>query len=141
MKSISLSIFACVLLLHSIDGHSQKLTVVIKNIRDDKGNIGAALYNSDETFMKTVWQGRHTKARIGEVQLVFEKVPAGTYAISVLHDANENNKMDSNMVGMPQEGFGFSNDAKGMFGPPSFEKAKFLCNGKDQTISITLKYF
>ena len=78
-------------------------------------------------------------AKSGEVQVSFENISPGDYAISVMHDANENNELDSNAFGIPKEGFGFSNDVMGMFGPPSFEKAKFKFTG-DNIISITLKY-
>ena len=56
------------------------------------------------------------------------KVPSGTYAIGLYIDANENEKMDTNFFGIPKEQFGFSNDAKGSFGPPSFESASFEVN-------------
>ena len=56
------------------------------------------------------------------------EVPSGTYAIGLYIDANENEKMDTNFLGIPKEQFGFSNDAKGSFGPPSFESASFEVN-------------
>ena len=90
-------------------------------------------------IVKTRWQSKGSKAKVGEVELVFEKVPPGTYAISVFHDANENGKLDSNFAGIPKEGFGFSNNAMGMFGPPSFGEAKFAFEG-EKKIEITLKY-
>ncbi len=58
-----------------------------------------------------------------------------------MHDANGNGKLDSNMMGIPKEGFGFSNDATGSFGPPGFDEAKFNLTGKDQVVVITLKYY
>ena len=125
----------------SYTSQSQNLTVIIKNIKYDKGNVGVALYNSDKDFMKNIYKSKSTRAKQGEVQLIFENIPPGTYAISVMHDANENGKMDSNLIGIPQEGFGFSNDAQGKFGPPGFEKAKFVCGGKDQVMVINLKYY
>ena len=92
-----------------------------------------------EFQFQSLIKGKTTVTKAGEVQVVFENVAPGDYAISVMHDANENDELDSNAFGIPKEGFGFSNDAMGMFGPPSFEKAKFNFTGKNQ-VAITLKY-
>ena len=121
-------------------GQNQTLTVVIRNVRNDKGTVAAALYQSDKEFMKKTWQSRSVPSSKGEVHLVFENVPAGEYAISVMHDANKNGELDINFAGIPKEGFGFSNDAFGTFGPPSFDNAKFtIPNAKE--VVITLKYY
>ena len=65
------------------------------------------------------------------------EVPSGTYAIGLYIDANENEKMDTNFLGIPKEQFGFSNDAKGSFGPPSFESASFeLVKSKKIVINL-----
>ena len=64
--------------------------------------------------------GRVTIARCD-----FEGIPAGTYALVVLHDENMNGKVDTNWIGIPKEGYGFSNDAKASFSAPSFKDASF----------------
>jgi uncharacterized protein (DUF2141 family) len=115
------------------------LIVVVKNINETKGNISVALFNNEKDFTDKMLIGKKTVSKLGEVQVVFENMVPGVYAISVMHDANENGKIDSNAFGIPKEGFGFSNDAMGMFGPPSFEKAKFSFSGKEQVV-INLKY-
>jgi uncharacterized protein (DUF2141 family) len=120
---------------------SPGLSITIRNVRDSKGNIGVALYRSGPEFMKTIWKGRNTAAQKGEIHVVFDDIPAGTYAISVMHDSNGNGKLDTNFVGVPREGFGFSNDASGSFGPPSFDDAKFDYDGKEKKLTINLKYY
>ena len=121
-------------------GQNQTLTVVIRNVKSDTGMVAAALYRSDKEFMKKAWQSGSTPSRLGEVQLVFENIPAGDYAMSVMHDVNKNGELDKNSIGIPKEGFGFSNDALGKFGPPKFKEAKFtIPSGK--TLVITLKYY
>ena len=64
----------------------------------------------------------------------------GKYAISIIHDENNNDKLDTNFIGIPKEGFGFSNNPRIMFGPPSFEKASFEIN-QAHVILIEMKYF
>lgn len=53
-------------------------------------------------------------------------IPAGQYAIGVFHDVNANNSLDTNFFGVPKEQYGFSNNATGNFGPPSFDAAAVL---------------
>lgn len=71
---------------------------------------------------------------------VFQNLPAGEYAVSVYHDENNNKKMDTNFFGIPKEGVGASNNARGHLGPPKYKDAKFLFNGKSQTIQIQIVY-
>jgi uncharacterized protein (DUF2141 family) len=118
----------------------QTLTVQIVNVKNNKGQIAAAIYNSEKDFMKTRYQGKATKAMKGSVEIVFENLPAGYYGLSVMHDANGNDKLDTNILGIPKEGFGFSNNVMGTFGPPSFEKAKVEV-GSNKTVSISMRYF
>ena len=117
---MALLAFACV------RGDAQnRVEVVIKNVKDASGMIRVALFTNEETFLKKPMIGKLVKATVGETIAVFENVPSGSYALSVIHDSNENGELDSNLFGMPKEGFAFSNDAMGSFGPPSFEKARF----------------
>jgi uncharacterized protein (DUF2141 family) len=57
-----------------------------------------------------------------------------------MHDVNKNGELDKNALGIPKEGFGFSNDAAGTFGPPGFDKAKFILPRAGELV-ITLKYY
>jgi uncharacterized protein (DUF2141 family) len=139
MKRIVFLFFFCGCVTH-LWCQNESLTVIVKNIKGEKGTVGAALYQAEKQFMKTIWQSRSGPSRPGEMTFVFESIPPGEYAISVLHDLNNNGKMDSNFFGVPREGFGFSNDAIGAFGPPDFQKAKFLFPERREVI-ITMKYF
>ena len=71
--------------------------------------------------------------------MVFENIPHGDYALKVFHDENENQKLDTNFIGMPKEKFGFSNDAMGRFGPPSFEQARFRFEESATTLRVEMK--
>jgi len=140
MNYIALLCFLSGFLTAMTPGQNQTLTVTIRNVRNNKGTVAAALYQSDMEFMKKALQSRSVPSAKGEVQLVFENIPAGEYAISVMHDANKNGELDTNFAGIPKEGFGFSNDAFGAFGPPSFEGAKFTISNAKEMV-ITLKYY
>ena len=82
------------------------------------------------------------KDAIGEIDeekstITFTDIPEGTYAISFIHDENDNGKMDTNFMGIPKEDYGCSNNAKGFMGPPKWKDAKFELKS-DKTIDITL---
>lgn len=73
------------------------------------------------------------------IRVTFPSVSKGTYAIKVFHDVNADGRMDTNFFGIPKEPYGFSNDAMGLFGPPSFEQAAFTVGGRSserQTIRL-----
>lgn len=139
MKTKFLTLALIVLVNGHVFSQQKTLVVVIKNVKEAKGRIAVALFSNEKDFTTKAMQGKTTVAKAGEVQITFENITSGDYAISVMHDANENDELDSNAIGIPKEGFGFSNDAMGMFGPPSFEKAKFNLSG-DNKVIITLKY-
>lgn len=67
-------------------------------------------------------------------------LPAGDYAIAVIHDENDNGKLDT-FAGIPREGIGFSRNPKLAFGPPSFASARFSVSGQAAPQAIRLKYF
>ena len=118
----------------------QDVEVIVKNVKNEKGVLMVGLFNSEKTFTRQPWKGEMPPAREGTITVVFKQVPAGKYAVAVFHDVNENGKLDTNFMGIPKEGFGFSNDVMGTFGPPSFEKAKFKCP-VSKPVSVTMKYF
>jgi uncharacterized protein (DUF2141 family) len=118
-----------------------KLEVTVKGIKGKQGNIRVGLFNDEEKFLKSAWKGQVVKATTESITVVFENVPNGVYALSVIHDENQNEKLDSNLIGIPTEGFGFSNNVMGSFGPPGFEKASFVVNNEVKNLAIDLKYF
>ena len=128
-----------VLLIISMQLQAQhKVEITINGIEESKGTVLVAVYNSEETFMKKhVYSGKQ-KASSKQVTVILENVKPGEYAITTFHDENDNDKLDTNFMGMPKELYGFSHDAKGSFGPPSFDKAKVNVNG-DKKLVINLK--
>jgi uncharacterized protein (DUF2141 family) len=119
------------------NGHS--LTVIVKNFDSDQGKVKVGLYESASTYMKKTY--RAVQAVVDnkdQVILVFEDVPNGSYAFSIYHDANENDQLDTNFIGIPTEDYAFSNNADGRFGPPEYELCVFEITGEDLTQTIEL---
>jgi uncharacterized protein (DUF2141 family) len=117
-----------------------QLEIVVKNIKNDKGNVRVGIFNNKETFLEKALYGKVVQASTGELTVLFENIPPGKYAVSIIHDENKNDELDSGMFGIPKEGFGFANDAMGSFGPPGFEKASITVETGKRTITITLRY-
>ena len=117
--------------------------VDISGLRSDKGQMLCALFSSAEAFpTKADKATSRLTAKIAERQAIcdFTGVAPGTYAVSVVHDENSNGKLDRNFIGMPREGVGASNDAKGHMGPPKFNAASFQYKGGRLDLKIHVNY-
>jgi uncharacterized protein (DUF2141 family) len=119
----------------------ERLHVEVVNIKNNSGSIRVGLFDNEKDFLKKAVLGESVLANGEKVNVVFENIPAGEYAISVIHDENDNEELDVNFLGIPKEGFGFGNDAKGSFGPPSLDKAKVKIGEGVVKQVITLRYF
>lgn len=115
-----------------------KLEVTIRGMKSEKGSVLIALYDSEGSFMKKHIASRKVKAAERSLTIVFDNLKPGSYAVSTFHDENENEKLDSNFFGIPKELYGFSNNAKGSFGPPSFDNARVTID-RDKKITIDLR--
>ncbi|MCB1144126.1 MAG: DUF2141 domain-containing protein [Leptospiraceae bacterium] len=118
-----------------------RLTVQTAGVRNSIGSINVAVYRSDSDFKKEnfVYSGKIPASGNGIIQ--FHNLAPGRYAVAVFHDENENNKLDSNLLGIPKEGYGFSNHATGgITGPPKFSETGFSISGEDIKIDIKLTY-
>jgi uncharacterized protein (DUF2141 family) len=119
------------------------ITVTVKKLRNNNGKAGAALFSSADGFPKKLEKAfRSVSGPIKKkrAKLVFRNVPYGVYAIACVHDENGNGKIDKNIMGLPKEGYGFSKDAMGMFGPPDFEAAKIALDSPSLSLSIRVNY-
>ena len=115
----------------------KKLTVRITNVTSEEGQIILAIYNSSENYDKRIaFQDVKLKPEIDTV--IFEtNLPDGEYLVMLVHDINNNGKLDTSFIGMPKEPVGLSNyDGKGI--PGKFKKHKFSVNESTEII-IPLK--
>ena len=118
------------------------LTVTVKDVRNANGSVLIAVYDLSGFGKPELAKAKQKAgANAGEVKFVFQGLPAGKYAVAAFHDENGNGKLDRNSLGVPTEGYGFSNDAQGTTGPPNFNQAAFDFDGKtDKAISFSLNY-
>lgn len=141
MKTKSLIASICLLLLSlTINAQSKtnNIEIYITNITSNDGTIRIGLYNSKDSFFKKIYKSVAIKAKKGSLKITLDDIPYGEYAISLYHDKNNNKKLDSNFFKIPKEPYGTSNNAKGNFGPPKWEDAKFSVSEQIVNQSIEL---
>jgi uncharacterized protein (DUF2141 family) len=141
MKSIAQ---LSVLFLSLLSGQlfaQHSLEITIENIKDIKGSIRVGIYNNEKDFPDKPVEGKVVQVSAGTLTVVFDRVQPGDYAISIFHDENNNGELDTNAIGIPREGFAFGNNAMGMFGPPSFRRARVTMENENLKQVIRLKHF
>lgn len=112
------------------------LTIEISGLRNNQGNVHFELSNHKEIRMAGITREISNLT----CTIVVENLKPGKYAFKFFHDENNNNKLDVNWIGIPKEGFGFSNNPTMTFGPPSFGKTIFDLK-ESKLIGCRPKYF
>ena len=123
-------------------GEPTDLTVRVHGMRNSTGQVLCALFKGPTGFPdgERAVQGRRAKVVSNQATCRFARLTPGVYAVAVFHDEDEDAEMDT-VLGIPTEGFGFSNNAKpGMFGPPSFKEAAFRVSGGKRALAIKMLY-
>ena len=118
--------------------------VQVLDIRSSTGTVACALFESAEgfpiEFLHSATNVMVIKVRKSQARCDFEDIGPGTYALAVIHDENMNGKLDTNALGIPREGYGFSNDATSWFGAPAYHAASFAYDGRTLDLTISLRY-
>ncbi len=114
------------------------LTIVIEDIRDASGTVQVQVLAGQAQFEGGSAVAQFLEQAVeGTLTITAEDLPPGEYAIRIMHDVNGNDELDANFVGMPTEPYAFSNNARGMFGPATWEDARFVLEGEvTQVISL-----
>lgn len=117
----------------------KSLILHVKNIKHDKGKIYIAVFDREKAFMNDRFSDKAVPVISTDDLKVELKLPNGKYAISIFHDVNSNEKLNTNFIGIPKEPYGFSNNPKTTLGPPNFKQASFNLAYNIQEIEIILK--
>lgn len=135
-----MSAFGCALL--STATTAAELRVDVTGLRSGGGEVHLAVFATPATFPRgdAMLAEAIVRAKAAGVHWVFSGLKPGTYALAVYHDENENREFDRGFLGIPLEGFGFSNDAPVFFGPPDFADAAVTVPGKGARITIRMTY-
>lgn len=119
-----------------------KLVVNVTSLRSGEGKVHFGLYDREDGF--PTFDGRLAGAEVAAdkagVTYEFSDLPPGLYAVTVFHDENANGEFDFNFIGLPKEGYGFSNGATGFLSAPSFQAAGVKVGEDDAKIVIQVTY-
>jgi uncharacterized protein (DUF2141 family) len=131
-------LLATVLLL-AANAHAATLTLDIQGLSKKSGHVLIAVHTDAASF-----NGKGQPAAVRSVEVTDSKLTVtipdlapGDYAVSLFHDANDNNTLDTNIIGIPKEGYGFSNNV-GARGKPRFDEAKFTLGADGTTLTLVV---
>jgi uncharacterized protein (DUF2141 family) len=121
------------------------LIVEVVGLRNARGKVDALLFRSADGFpdeeSKAIADDVQIDPKTLTARIVFERVPPGPAAVTVLHDENMNEKLDRNLFGIPREGYGASNNPKKRARAPTFAEAQFSVSRPAETIQIRVIYW
>lgn len=121
-----------------------QVIVEIAGLHSGKGLVFVAIYCGEAGFpsdFKKTCASKVVKAQKGGLRVTFDAVPAGEFAVSMIHDENSNRTLDRNFLGIPKEGWGASRDAKARFGPPSYDDARLsLAADEKKLVVVHVQY-
>ncbi|UJP64586.1 DUF2141 domain-containing protein [Mongoliitalea daihaiensis] len=128
--------------LFSLQSSKGTLELTVENAKNDQGIIRILVFNQSNGFPdqadKAIRMANvSVKNKVGTVKI--EDLPLGTYAVAVFHDTSNTGKIRTNVLGYPVDRYGFSNNATGLLGPPSFEKAAFQLTTGKNSITISMR--
>lgn len=121
---------------------AHSIKVEVTHLLNSHGKISIGLFNKDNhTFSKIskAFKGVELDISSKKVLYTFKNIPTGTYAIATFHDENKNKKLDKNFMGIPSEGYGFSNNIRPTFRGANFKESKFDVKS-NKNISIKMGY-
>jgi uncharacterized protein (DUF2141 family) len=152
VREFSISLLLVILL--TVPALSAELRLTVNGVRSDSGELLVALYDNADGFRSAIANaakrgllpdsgrliGTAIRAKRGTQSTVFTQLAPGQYALIVIHDENDDGRLDENAWGVPTEGYGFGNDAQGILSAPSFDAAAITVGNADVSTSVTLIY-
>ncbi len=122
---------------------SGRITVKVENLKNNNGALLISLFKNPNGYpedWEAAYQYQIIPASDFSGNISFENIPYGSYAFAIIHDENENLKLDRNLFGIPREGYAFSNNVRGRFGPPEYQLAVFELQTSEIKQNIILIY-
>jgi len=130
-------------IMHQANVHPT-LKLEISGLKNNKGFVLIAIFNSELGFpdkKELAVKKIRIPAQAGTISYDVNDLVPGTYALAVIHDENDNQRLDTGLFGIPKEGFCFSKGAMGTFGPPSFQAASFVHKAPNSIQNLQVKYW
>ncbi len=119
-----------------------RIIVTIDGMHSAQGNVFVGLYASPSKFLNGNQSDamRKVRASTGPITVTFDNLPPGTYAVGAYHDENANDHLDTNVIGLPVEGYALSNGVRAVFSKPNFYEAAFTVGATDKPVGLHIRY-
>jgi uncharacterized protein (DUF2141 family) len=119
-----------------------RIIVTIDGLHSAQGTVFIGLYASPTKFLNGNQSDamRRVRASTGPITVVFDNLPPGTYAVGAYHDENANDHLDTNLIGLPVEGYALSNGVRAVFSKPNFYEAAFTVGAGDKPVGLHIRY-
>lgn len=123
-------------------GAAAALTFVVRNLRSDRGQVMGSLYDRPERWVREgdAVATCRVAIRAHEARCTFQNVRPGRYAFAFAHDEDGDGRFDRDVLGLPNEGYGFSNDVRPQMSVPSFQSASFQLGAHPVQRVVTTRY-
>ena len=134
--------FAVALIFIAGPASAARIIVTIDGLQSAQGNVFVGLYASPNKFLQGNQSDAFKKvpASTGPITVAFDNLPPGTYAVGAYHDENGNDHLDTNLVGLPVEGYALSNGVRAVFSKPNFYEAAFTVGAGDKPVALHIRY-
>jgi uncharacterized protein (DUF2141 family) len=133
---------AAALVLAAGPASAARIIVTIDGLKNAQGNVFVGLYASPAKFLQgnQTDAQRRVKASTGPITVTFDNLPPGTYAVGAFHDENANDHLDTNVLGLPTEGYALSNGVRAVMAKPTFQQAAFSVGEGDKPVALHIRY-
>ncbi len=140
-RRAALALAGLMVALSAGEAAANQVTLRIEGLRSDAGLVRIGIFKASESFPSAGRvAGVEVDAKQGQVVAVIPGLEPGEYAIAIHHDEDGDGEFDTNFIGLPLEGYGFSNDAPVGFGPPDFEDAAIQVAGAETRAALRVRY-
>ena len=124
------------------EASAARIVVTITGLKSNEGGVYVGLYATPSKFLNgtQVDVMKKVRASTGPITVAFDNLPAGTYAVGAYHDENNNNHLDTNLLGLPTEGYALSNGIRAVTSKPTFQQAAFAVGNDGAAVSLQIRY-
>ena len=142
MRIACLALLLGVLFCRPVGAAAAELRVTVEGLRSDKGHVSFGLYDNSDKFpgRAGVIEGGRAKIQGGRAVFIFHDLKPGRYAVSVFHDENDDGQFNRSLIGLPLEGYGFSNNPRVVLSAPSFDDAAVTVGDAAAATTIRMAY-
>ena len=134
--------FAAALIFMAGQASAARISVTISGLHSAQGNVFVGLYATPSKFLNGTQNDamRRVPASTSPITVVFDNLPPGTYAVGAYHDENGNDHLDTNFLGLPEEGYALSNGVRAVTSKPTFQQAAFTVGDQGAAIALHIRY-